>query len=137
MINKSFLGRGWKFPPEFNNITNQVEMVEDEDDIQDSLRILLSTDPGERIMQPEYGCGLKHLLFENIDESIITLIKHTIDKAILFFEPRIIVEEITLDAEKYYEGIILINIGYLIRTTNNRSNIVFPFYINEGTQIKS
>ena len=83
MINKAFLGRGWSFPPEFNRTSGEVTLVSEDEDIQESLSILLTTAPGERVMNPAYGCGLKLLTFENISESTVTEIKDVIGRAIL------------------------------------------------------
>jgi hypothetical protein len=134
---KSFLGRGWGFPPQFerNNGVLELQMVSLEDDIKESLAILLSTAPGERMMQPSFGCGLNSMVFDNIDESTITELKDLIERAILFFETRISLDEIEIDIRAVYEGLLSINIQYTIRTTNSRSNIVYPFYFQEGTDI--
>ncbi|MBY0573628.1 MAG: GPW/gp25 family protein, partial [Undibacterium sp.] len=83
---KSFLGIGWSFPPEFSK-RGRVAMVSAEDDIRQSLLILLSTTPGERVMQPAFGCGLKSKVYENINETNLTILKDLIKRAILFFEP--------------------------------------------------
>ena len=134
-IDKSFLGLGWGFPPEFNKYSKAVQMVTAEDDIRESLRILLSTTPGERVMQHSYGCRLNALVFEPITESTITEIKDVIDRAVLFFEPRITLENIQVNTEKANEGLIKVQLDYRIRTTNSRSNMVYPFYFKEGTNL--
>jgi len=85
MADQAFLGRGWSFPPEFNRRSGKVNMVAEYEDIQESLRVLLTTVPGERIMNPAYGCGLKLLTFESISESTVTEIKDVIERSILFF----------------------------------------------------
>lgn len=133
---KSFLGTGWKFPPEFNEILYDVERVSEEDDIQESLEILLSTSPGERTMYPEYGCGIRNLVFESMDESVLTLLKQIIKRAVLFFEPRVELNNIDFDTEKYFEGVLGIILNYTVIATNTRSNLVFPFYLKEGTDIQ-
>lgn len=137
-IDKAFLGVGWGFPPEFHKHGGKVNLktVTAEDDIRESLTILLSTMPGERVMQPAYGCRLKAMLFENINESTVTEIKDVIERAVLFFEPRITLNGIDVDAENIYEGRIDIKLSYTIRTTNTRSNIVYPFYFIEGSQVR-
>ena len=84
-------------------------------------------------MHPSYGCGLKLLTFENLTESTMTEIQDVIDRAILFFEPRIRVGSIEVDIENVFEGIINIEIDYTIRITNSRANMVYPFYFQEGT----
>ncbi len=133
----SFLGRGWGFPPRFerNNGVLELQMVSLEADIQESIAILLATTPGERVMQPSFGCGLKSMVFENIDESTITEIKDLVERAILFFESRITLESITVDMEQVYDGLINIHLDYTIRSINTRSNIVYPFYIQEGSDV--
>jgi hypothetical protein len=137
-VDKSFLGTGWSFPPEFSK-RGAVKCVTAEQDIHESLNILLSTNPGERVMQPTYGCGLKSQIFDVIDESSSAVMVDLIKRAILFFEPRIKVELITVDSdnsEDLLNGFVKINIAYIIRATNNRYNIVYPFYFTEGTNVK-
>lgn len=134
---KTFLGKGWGFPPEFGRRAKSARMVAAEEDIDESLRILLATAPGERVMQPAYGCGLKLHVFENIDESSITLIRDTIRRAVLFFEPRITLEDIEMDASDAVEGVLRIKLVYVVRTTNSRSNMVYPFYFQEGTNVRT
>ena len=134
-IDRVFLGTGWGFPPEFNKQAGGVMMVSEDDDIRESLTILLSTSPGERTMYPDYGCGLRSLIFETISESAITEITDVIERAILFFEPRIVLDSVQIDTETVYEGLIKIQLIYTIRATNSRGNMVYPFYFQEGTHI--
>ncbi|MGG8495298.1 GPW/gp25 family protein [Tenacibaculum sp. TC6] len=133
---KSFLGVGWGFPPEFSEDLNEVVMIADEEDIKSSLEILLSTRLGERVMLPNYGCNLEDLLFEKLDRTLITYIKERIETAILYHEPRIDVVKIDISETDPIEGKISIKIDYRIRATNSRTNVVFPFYKGEGTDIK-
>jgi phage baseplate assembly protein W len=130
---KTFLGRGWSFPPEFHRHSKEVKMVSEAPDIQQSLTILLSTRPGERLMHPTFGCSIHDMIFESINESTSTEIKDRIQRAILFFEPRISVDNIFVDAEEEKSGTLRILLEYTIRTTNARSNLVYPFYLKEGT----
>ncbi|HTI18920.1 MAG TPA: GPW/gp25 family protein [Trinickia sp.] len=136
-VNKSFLGTGWAFPPRFGNDAerSEVVMVEEEQDINESLFIILSTTPGERIMQPTFGCGLKAYVFDEINESVITEMRDAIDRAILFFEPRISVNAISVDETNAIEGRLDIRIDYTVRGTNTRSNVVYPFYFLEGSNV--
>lgn len=131
---KTILGKGWSFPPTFDRHNKKVEMVSNEDDIYQSLQILLSTGLGERVMQPDYGSELSQLLFEPIDVTFETYIKDRIKDAILYHEPRITTNLIEIERNEM-EGLINISIDFTIRTTNSRSNIVFPFYLNEATNI--
>lgn len=135
---KAFLGVGWSFPPEFHKHakTLEIKMVSEEEDIGESLRILLSTRPGERVMQPDYGCGLHTMVFESLDESTVTELKDLIERAVLFYEPRITLESIDVSAEDELEGRLKIQLNYTVRKTNTRSNIVYPFYYLEGSQVR-
>ena len=133
---KTFLGIGWKFPPTFDKKTKSVVLVSEEEDIRESLLILLSTRPGERVMQPEYGCNLSILNFEPANISLLSLARTSIEYAVLHFEARITLENVTILADRWYDGIIEINMEYTVRTTNERSNIVFPYYILEGTNVE-
>src|SRR6185295_2232273 len=127
-MSDSFLGTGWSFPPEFNDVSNAVEMTSDEADIQLSLEILLSTRQGERVMLHKYGCNLDEMVFEPMTTTFKTYIKDMIQTAILYYEPRIDVKKITLDDSRDAEGIILVIIEYVVRSTNSRYNFVYPFY---------
>ncbi|MCA9735655.1 MAG: GPW/gp25 family protein [Deferribacteres bacterium] len=131
----TFLGTGWDFPPAFDKTRNSVAMVSDEQDINSSLQVLLSTAIGERIMQPEYGCDLRDFLFEPLDTALRAYIKDLILNAILYNEPRIELNEVSL-ITKNEEGILEIALEYTIRMTNSRYNFVFPFYLEEGTNIE-
>lgn len=131
----SFLGTGWTFPPTFDNESGIVRTSTDAQDIEESLKILLTTRPGERIMQPEYGCNLEDLLFSPLDLTLKTVVSEQIKTAILYYEPRIDVEKVSYSESNDAEGILLIQIDYLIRSTNSRKNLVFPFYKEEGTEI--
>jgi hypothetical protein len=135
LMGKSFLGTGWSFPPVFDRDSGSVRMVSSEEDIDESLRILMATVPKERVMQPAYGCGLKLLVFETINESTLTLIKDTIQRAVLFFEPRITLENVEINEEQALNGILYIKLNYIVRTTNSRTNLVYPFYFQEGSNI--
>lgn len=131
---KSYLGTGWAFPPTFIKESG-VSMISDDDDIKQSLAILFSTTPGERIFRFEYGCNIHRFVFEEMTLSNETLMIDHIKRAILHFEPRISVEKVAIDTKDYLDGTLWIHIEYKIRATNNRSNIVYPFYFKEGTNL--
>ncbi|RQS65778.1 hypothetical protein DID96_25465 [Burkholderia sp. Bp8963] len=134
-MNQDFLGRGWSFPPDFNGPVPGVTMLEDEVDVASSLQILLSTMPGERVMQPLYGCNLSELLFETLDTRLKTLVADKVESAILYYEPRVAVESVVLDDSRALEGVLLIQVVYTVRSTNSRFNFVYPYYLQEGTDI--
>src|SRR5689334_10323037 len=127
----SFLGTGWDFPPAFPGGPDRVRMISDVDDIESSLRILLSTTIGERRMQPKYGCNLQRFVFEPADATLEAYLKDLIKIAILYFEPRIILDDVTLEPDPL-EGLILIKLSYTVAQTNTRFNFVYPFYLTEG-----
>ena len=132
---KSFLGTGWSFPPTFSKPDAGVQMLSDEADIQSSLEVLLSTRRGERVMQHKYGCNLDEMVFEPLTTTFKTYIQDMIKTAILYYEPRIDAKKIELDDSRESEGVVLVIIDYVVRTTNSRFNFVYPFYKNEGTQV--
>ena len=132
---KSFLGTGWGFPPTFNKEGKNAQMVSNEQDIAESIRILLSTEPGERLMRPEYGCNLRKFIFEREDSTFLNELNHLINQALLNFEPRINFIDATVISRDVLDGQLYIQINYTIIITNTRHNIVFPFYLLEGTNI--
>lgn len=134
-MRRDFLGRGWSFPPTFDRARGGVKMLEDEADIVSSLEILMSTAPGERTMLPQFGCNLDELVFESLDTRMKTLMADKIATAILYFEPRIELEQVVLDDSRELEGLIVIEVDYKVKSTNSRFNFVFPFYRLEGTDI--
>lgn len=132
---KSFLGTGWAFPPTFDRNTGSVELVSKEEDIKQSLDILLSTSLGERVMQPLYGCNLTEYVFESLSSSVIGYIKDRVKNAILFYEPRIIAEKIEVTSDESFdliEGRFTISVEYTIPGTNSRFNYVYDYYKNEA-----
>lgn len=134
-IKNSFLGTGWAFPPEFVKEQKQTKMTSNEEDIKSSLHILLTTRLGERVMLPQYGCNLEELLFEALNRTLITYTIDLIKTAILYHEPRIDVIRIDISETDPLEGKLVISIDYIVRATNSRTNVVFPFYKEEGTDI--
>jgi phage baseplate assembly protein W len=131
----SFLGTGWAFPPSFDYNAGTVEMVSNIDDINESLNILLSTSLGERVMQPDYGCNLNDYMFESLNNSLIGLIKHHVENSILFYEPRIIAENVDVtaaDSTDLFDGKFTITVEYTIPETNSRYNYVYDYYLKEA-----
>lgn len=134
MENKTFLGIGWSFPPEFGGVSNSTIMSSDEENIRQSLQILLSTSPGERVNRYDYGCPIQKYVFEILDVTTQTLLEEEIKKSVTLYEPRIDLESVTFEVEQE-KGLLLIKLEYVIHQTNRRSNMVYPFYLNEGTDI--
>jgi len=132
---KSFLGTGWSFPPSFNKHTKSVDMVSDEIDISQSLKIILFTDLGSRIMRPDFGSDVKNFTFESINKGSIARLSDVVEGAINRHEPRIDLEKVDIDHSNALDGKLLIQLTYMIKSVNVRTNAVFPFYIKEGTHI--
>ncbi|MBK8965773.1 MAG: GPW/gp25 family protein [Saprospiraceae bacterium] len=135
MNTKSFLGTGWSFPVRFDQTNCTVHMSSEVRDIEESLTILLNTRPGERVMRPDYGCALDDMLFEPVDAGIITYVKDLISNAILYYEPRVNLQniEIITDPDMILEGRILIELDLVVRNTNSRFNYVYDFYKREAS----
>ncbi|KAB2918981.1 MAG: GPW/gp25 family protein [Bacteroidetes bacterium] len=134
----TFLGRGWTFPPAFFKHAAGgnagVHLAQGEEDINQSLEILFSTALGERVMQPQYGGDLQDLMFEGMDIGLLTRLKDRVRKAIIYFEPRIKLDNVkTLVTET--EGLIMLVVEYTVISTNTRNNMVYPFYLKEATDI--
>jgi phage baseplate assembly protein W len=127
---KAFLGSGWSFPLGVDQ-DGRIAQTEHEDDIRQAIRIILSTDPGERTMRPDFGAGLRALTFEPINTTTRALARHRVEQALLQWEPRIDNIEVTVDADPT-NGRLMIDIHYRVRTTNTFYNLVYPFYLAEG-----
>ena len=132
--NDVFLGRGWSFPPVLTE--NGIKMSAYEQDIQESLRVLFSTSPGERVSRYDYGCDLRQYAFEPLSEQLTVRMRNEISRAVILFEPRIELEDVSLE-EQPEQGVLLIHLTYTVVRTNNRHNMVYPFYLNEGTSISN
>lgn len=129
---RAFLGRGWSFPYQLD-ATGQVGMAELEEDIRQSVRIILETNPGERVMRPDFGAGLRALTFEPITASTVALVRHRIEQALIVWEPRI--DSITVAvAVEPPQGRLMVEIRYRVRSTNTFYNLVYPFYLMEGRE---
>jgi phage baseplate assembly protein W len=134
---RPFTGTGWSFPPTFDKTEKKVLLTSDREDIERSLEILLGTTRGERVMLPNYGCNLDEMIFESFNLTLRNYLMDLVKTAILYHEPRIEPLKISLDDSHINEGRILIKIEYIIRATNSRYNMVYPFYLNEGSEIQN
>lgn len=130
------IGRGWSFPPAFRRPARTADMLTDVDDINSSLEVLLATAIGQRVMQASYGCDLREFIFEPLTTTLKTFMADKIKTALLLFEPRITVNEVKVNADEELEGRILIAVEYIVKTTNNRYNYVYDYYLTEGAELK-
>ena len=129
---KEFLGRGWSFPVAIDPRDGAIASVAFEDDVKQSIRIIIGTSPGERVMRPEFGCGIHDLVFASIDVATATRIETTVRDALIRFEARIDVLRVDVDLTRDRDGVLLIELEYRIRSTNQIGNLVYPFYFREG-----
>lgn len=132
----AFVGTGWSFPPEFIVGHDSAKLSDGRADIEESLHILLSTLPGERVMQPKYGCDLTPLLFEPITTTLKTVIEDRVKTSIYYYEPRIEPLKVAVSIQEALEGKFLVEVSYRIRANNTRHNFVFPFYREEATETR-
>lgn len=129
---KDFLGRGFAFPPRIDSATGQFVMADSEEDIRQSIYIILMTRMKERVMLPDFGCNLHEYIFEVPDSDFEVRIGSEIREALMRYEPRIINVEVGVDTREYQNGKVYLNISYTVRATNNPNNLVFPYYMMEG-----
>ncbi|CAM4139094.1 GPW/gp25 family protein [Pseudoalteromonas byunsanensis] len=130
-----FLGRGWQFPPMFSSVSNQVAMSEGEDNINQSIDLILQTRRGERSLLPYYGSQLSSFLFRSQDATLKEEIEKSVRYTLLNDEPRILVDDVSVSYTTGEESLVVISIIYTIKQTNTRHNHVFPFSILEGTNL--
>ena len=145
---RDFLGRGWSFPPAFG--LRGVAMSAHEAKVAEAIRIILGTARGERVMRPEFGCGIHELVFESASESTLALIRAAVREALVRWEPRAELLEVWVEAAPgavlrrgrprgdglpppgLRDGTLIIGIDYRVRSTNNEFNLVYPFYLRQG-----
>jgi phage baseplate assembly protein W len=126
-----FLGTGWQFPVTTDQ-RGDIELSETETDIQESIQIILGTAKGERIMRPEFGCDIHDHVYASATPATLNLIETSVREALVRWEPRIDIENITARTDDEDPNRILIEIEYYVRTTNSLANMVYPFHITEG-----
>lgn len=129
---KDFLGRGWAMPVTLDPRTGLVVSSAYEDDIRQSILIILETAKGERCMRPDFGCGIHDLVFTSLDSTSIQRIISEVTAALTQYEARIDLLNVTVDSQATFEGELLVEVEYRVRTTNQIGNLVFPFYFQEG-----
>jgi hypothetical protein len=123
-------GSGWRFPVQADHQGN-VALSEGETNIRESIRIILGTAKGERVMQPEFGCEIHDHVFDSVDGTTLTLVEGSVEDALVRWEPRIDVGEVTARRDPDEPRNLLIDIDYTVRSTNSESNMVYPFYVAE------
>lgn len=129
---KAFLGVGWAFPPQLE-VTGAPIMVPYEEDIRQSIMIIMGTEPGERIMRPDFGAGLNRFVFEPVNTTTMALVQTRVHGALVDWEPRIEVLDVKITTDPNEKNLLLIETSYRVRSTNTLHNLVYPFYLQEAT----
>ncbi len=128
----AFLGRGFQFPVQTDEATGRMKTSSYEQDIKEAIYIILMTKKGERIMNPAFGCGAHDYVFDTMDYTTLSMVEREVREALILWEPRITDLNVNLSIDEKRDGCVLIEIDYVVRSTNNPYNLVFPFYLNEG-----
>ncbi|MDR0469837.1 MAG: GPW/gp25 family protein [Peptococcaceae bacterium] len=128
---KDFLGVGWKFPVAVDETTGRIKTSQYEEDIQEAIRIIIMTRKGERVMQPEFGCGLQDYLFAGMDYDTTTQMRLEVQRALTDWEPRITDVEVRVETQN---DRLMIHVAYMVRATNNPFNMVYPYFLSEGVE---
>ncbi|WP_173922828.1 GPW/gp25 family protein [Agromyces sp. Marseille-P2726] len=127
-MSQEFVGRGWSFPVHVD-VSGRIALSSDAREIEESIHLILATTPGERPMRPEFGCGVHDYVFAPADAATAGGIGDAVRTALAMWEPRIDVTGVRVTFDHADEGLLLIDIGYEIRGSNDPRNLVFPFYV--------
>lgn len=131
---KEFLGRGWKFPVQIDQKTGRIKLSEYDEDIKEAIRIIIMTYRGERVMRSNFGSTAKDYTFKTNSIEDLTLMKTDIYNSIFNWEPRITDLKVAVHPNSGDNAMVLIEVSYVVRSTNNGYNMVYPFYLYEGLQ---
>ena len=132
-MDPSFLGKGWKFPVKVDPASGRIALSTGEDDIRESIWIILSTARGERVMRPDFGCGIHDLVFDSMSAATVGLFESHVREALINFESRVEVINLDVSTEEADRGRLLIDLTFRVRETNHEFNMVYPFFLTEGT----
>lgn len=128
------LGRGWRYPVQLDD-HNEIALAAGEEDIQQAIWIILSTALGERLMRPDFGCGIHDLVFAPNNTGTAGLARFYVEDALVRWEPRIDLEGVEVQADPTEPELLLISVSYQVRTTDSRYNLVYPFYLTRGVSL--
>ena len=129
-VSPAFLGRGWAHPVCVDG--GHIATAAYDEDVRQAILIILGTDPGERVMRPDFGAGLRAFVFEPMTPTTLEALRQRVQEALVDWEPRIDVERVAVTAVPL-EGKALIDVAYRVRATNAHHNLVYPFYLEEGS----
>lgn len=130
-MTEEFLGRGWSFPVTTDR-EDAMDLAAGVTDIEQSIRIIIGTAKGERVMRPEFGCGIHEYTFAAVDTTTLTLVESAVEDALVEWEPRIEVLSVDTDTARLANGRLDIGVEYRVRRTNTERNLVYPFYVDGG-----
>ena len=130
-MSDEFIGRGWAFPLR-TDATGGIALVMREKEIEEAIRLILGTSPGERPMRPEFGCRIHEYLFASADGETASAIGAEVRASLRRWEPRIDVEDVVVTIDRVSPALLYIDVRYVIKATNDRRNLVFPFYVIPG-----
>ena len=137
---KAFLGVGWAFPVSVS--AGRIATAAYDEDIRQAIRIIIGTNPGERVMRPDFGAGLNQFLFEPVNTTTMATLQRQVQAALVDWEPRIDVNTVTVSADwppdatvpdSTDRDVLFIQVAYTVRATNSNQNLVYPFYLAEGS----
>lgn len=129
---KDWLGRGWNYPIKVDPRTNAIMLVEYEPDIRQAIEIILSTARGERVMRPDFGCGIHDLVYDVMDVAMLTRVETEVRESLIKYEARIELISVAANPRHAVDGKLLVEVDYRVRRTNQTGNYVYPFYFREG-----
>lgn len=124
---REFIGSGWAYPVG-TDATGRIALSRESHEIEESIHLILGTAKGERPMRPEFGCGVHDYVFAPADATTAGAIADTVRVALEWWEPRITLADVVVRLDRATEGVLLIEIHYTVRGTNDPRNLVFPFY---------
>ena len=124
----NFIGRGFRFPMGVDARGN-LAMTGGADDLDSSMRVVLATAPGERVMRPNFGCAIWDLVFEPVNATTVGRMEQAVREALAQWEPRASVESVSVEPDDHDSSLVRIHVGYVVRSTNDRRNLVYPFYV--------
>ncbi|MDE5965837.1 MAG: GPW/gp25 family protein [Lachnospiraceae bacterium] len=131
MKNHAFLGNGCRFPVAVDKVTGRMEESAYDENIRQSIYLIIMTKKGERVMRPDFGCDIHRYLFASVDYTLLMRMRQAIKDALVRWEPRITDIEVDVKNQKRDDNALEINISYRVRYTNSPYNLVFPFYLKE------
>ena len=129
------IGSGLAFPLQVDR-RGGIALARDETDIEQAIELILATAPGERPMRPEFGCGVHDFVFDSIDASTVGRMELAIRDALDRWEPRVIVDSVEFNLDEVGDGRLIIDIGYHVRATNHKRNLVYPFYVIPAEELE-